>query len=117
MSKSILLVNRYIEATEPSSDDHYDCDVFSNECKIGDPSPHLRLSAIARGEKLKSGIKVSNLTIEEVSELLKDCEWQVYFTSAAHLQDDYKYHYSIHYSLKRLLEKLKQLEKELGVTQ
>ena len=117
MGNSILLVNRYIEAAEPSSDDHYDCDVFSNECKIGDPSPHLRLATIARGEKLKSGIKVSNLTIEEVRALAKDCEWQVYFTSVTHLQDDYKYHYSIHYSLKRLLEKLQRLQKELEAAQ
>ena len=117
MGNSILLVNRYVEATEPSSDDHNDCDVFSNDCKIGDPSPHLRLSAIARGEKLKSGIKVSNPTIEEIRALVDDCKWQVYFTSAEHLQEDYKYHYSIHYSLKRMYEKLQRLQKELEAAQ
>ena len=117
MGNSIVLINRYIEATEPSSDDHYDCDVFSNDCKIGDPSPHLRLSAIARGEKLKSGIKVSNPTIEEVRALVDDCKWQVYFTSVEHLQEDYKYTRNIHYSLRRLFEKLKQLQTELEVAQ
>jgi hypothetical protein len=117
MANSILLVNRYVEATEPSSDDHRGCDVFSDKCEIGDPSPHLRLSAIARGEKLKSGIKVSNPTIEEVRALVDDCKWQVYFTSAEHLQEDYKYHYSIHYSLKRMFEKLKQLQTELEAAQ
>jgi hypothetical protein len=117
MKTSIIITNHYLEATEPTRDDHMKCDYETLVCVgCGDPEPHLRLAAIARGEKIKSGIKISDLTFDEVKALAKDCEWQVHFTSPAHLQEDFKYARNIHYGLKRLYERLINLQKVLEET-
>jgi hypothetical protein len=116
MRNAIIITNRFLEATEPTQDDHYKCDVNSQECLIGDPAPHLRLAAIARGQKIKSGIKVSDLTLDEVKALAQECADQVYFSGATHLQEDFKYHYNIHYSLKRFYERLIKLQNQMEET-
>ena len=113
MKASILITNHYLGCTEATHEDHNNCDVLTQECRIGDPSPHLRLAAIARGEKRKHGIKISDLTLDEVKGLVYDCEWQMYFTSPAHLQEDFKYTRHIHYALKRLYVRLINLQKEM----
>jgi hypothetical protein len=108
MKTSIIITNRFVEATEPSNEDHYGCDVNSQECAIGDSKPHIRLAAIARGEKMKSGVKVFEPTLDEINALIDECRWCVYFTSRDHLDDPYdvKCARPIHYSHKRFLEKL-----------
>jgi hypothetical protein len=115
MKTSILITNHYLGCTEATHEDHNDCDVQTQECRIGDPSPHLRLAAIARGEKRKHGIKISDLTLEEVKALADECNEQIYFTSQQHLDDGFSYTRHIHYSLKRLYERLINLQKEMDV--
>jgi len=117
MKTSIIITNHYLESTEPTRDDHMDCDYETLVCVgCGDPEPHLRLAAIARGEKIKSGIKISDLTFDEVKALAMDCQWQVYFTSPAHLEDGFSSSRNIHYGLKRLYERLINLQKVLEET-
>lgn len=109
----MIIPNLYLGATEPTSEDHSRCDVTSQECEIGDPGPHLRLAAFARGKKRKSGIKIYDLTLEEVKAIAEDCNWQVYFSGPRHLQEDFKHHYNLHYSLKRFARRLATLQKEM----
>jgi hypothetical protein len=115
MKTSIIMTNHYLGTTEATHEDHNDCDVFSQQCRIGDPEPHLRLAAIRRGEKRKHGIKISDLTLAEVTALAEECKEQIYFTSSTHLGDGFSYTRHIHYSLKRLYERLINLQKEMGV--
>ena len=114
MKASILITNHYLGCTEATHEDHNDCDVLTQECRIGDPSPHLRLAAIRRGEKRKHGIKISDLTLEEVKALAEECNWQIYFTSSTHLDGgEFSSTRHIHYALKRLHVRLINLQKEM----
>lgn len=116
MKVSILITNHYLGCTEATHEDHNNCDVLTQECCIGDPSPHLRLAAIARGEKRKHGIKISDLTLEEVKALAEECNEQIYFTSSTHLDDGFSSTRHIHYALKRLHNRLTNLQKAMGET-
>ena len=116
MKTSFIITNHYLESTEPTHEDHNHCDVFTQECRIGDPEPHLRLAAIARGKKMKSGIKILDLTLDEVKALAKECNEQIYFTSSTHLDDGFSSSRNIHYALRRLHRRLIKLQKAMEET-
>lgn len=117
MKNGFIITNHYLESSEPTHEDHSSCDVFTQECRIGDPEPHLRLAAIARGKKIKSGIKILDLTLDEVKALAMDCQWQIYFTSPAHLEDGFGSARNIHYALRRFHRRLIRLQKAIEETQ
>ncbi len=65
---------------------------------------------------MKSGIKILDLTLDEVKALAEECNWQIYFTSATHLEDGFSSARNIHYALRRLHRRLIRLQKAIEET-
>jgi hypothetical protein len=74
------------------------------------------LATIARGRKIKSGIKILDLTLDEINALAEECKEQIYFTSSTHLGDGFSSSRHIHYALKRFYIRLINLQKVMEET-
>ncbi len=101
--ESILITNHFLIAIEPTSDDH------SVGCGCDDVQRHTYLAAIRRGQEMKSGVKVFDLTADELDALISECKDQIYFVSPSHVDSDEFHGFrNAYYGMKRLLVKLEQ---------
>jgi hypothetical protein len=100
---SILITNHFLIAIEPMSEDH------GVGCGCDDIQRHLLLGAIRRGQEMKSGVKIFDLTDDELDALISECKDQVYFVSPSHVDsDEFHAFLNSYHGMKRLLTKLQQ---------
>ncbi len=101
--QSMLITNHFLIAIEPTSEDH------PAGCGCEDVQRHTYLAAIRRGQEMKSGVKISDLTVEELDALINECTDQIYFHSPSHVDSDEFHGFkNAYYGMKRLLTKLQQ---------
>ena len=101
--ESILITNHFLIAIEPTSDDH------PVGCGCDDIQRHTYLGAIRRGQEIKSGVKVFDLTDSELDALISECKDQIYFVSPSNVDSDEFHGFrNAYYGMKRLLVKLQQ---------
>ena len=101
--ESILITNHFLIAIEPISDDH------PVGCSCSDIQRHTFLGAMRRGQEMKSGVKIFDLTDEELDALISECKDQVYFVSPSHVDsDEFHAFLNSYHGMKRLLTKLQQ---------
>lgn len=102
-AKTVLISNHFLVAIEPMSEDH------QTSCSCIDVQRHTFLAAIRRGQQMKSGVKVSDLTESELDALISECKDQIYFVSPSHIDSDEFHGFrNAYYGMKRLLVKLQQ---------
>ena len=102
-AKTVLIGNHFLIAIEPMSEDH------GTDCGCDDVERHMFLAAIRRGQKMKSGVKVSDLTERELDALISECRDQICFVSPSSIDSDEFHGFrNTYYGMKRLLVKLEQ---------
>lgn len=101
--ESILITNHFLIAIEPMSDDH------PVGCGCDDVQRHTFLAAIRRGQQMKNGVKIFDITTDELDALISECKDQVYFVSPSHIDsDEFHAFLNSYHGMKRLLTKLQQ---------
>lgn len=101
--ESMLITNHFLIAIEPTSEDH------PVGCGCEDVQRHIYLGAIRRGQEMKSGVKIFDLTTDELDALINECRDQVYFVSPSHVDsDEFHAFLNSYHGMKRLLTKLQQ---------
>jgi hypothetical protein len=102
-TKTVLIGNHFLIAIEPMSEDH------QTDCGCDDIQRHTFLAAIRRGQEMKSGVKVSDLTESELDALISECRDQIFFVSPSNVDSDEFHGFrNTYYGMKRLLVKLEQ---------
>jgi hypothetical protein len=101
--KTVLIGNHFIIAIEPIAEDH------QVGCGCDDIQRHIILDAIRRGHEMKSGVKVFDLTENELDAFINECKDQIHFVSPSHIDSDEWHGFrNAYYGMKRLLVKLQQ---------
>lgn len=84
-----VISKRFLWETEENRSDHEHCDLSTSACASQsgrDSSSHAYMGALTRGAEIKSGIKISDATLEEVNSFINETKHQIDMSSRPHLE-------------------------------
>ena len=107
MNNSMIVIsNIFVGATEPECETHNSCGFNDGKCQeIG---THRWIAALNRGQQMKNGVKINDITLDEINAFIDVCKEYVKFTNSWSMgdRDEAQAAQPVNRAMKRLLKNL-----------
>ena len=112
-TKEIIISNIFVGATEPECETHNSCGFKDGKCQ--EVETHQWITALDRGQRMKSGIKIVDITLGEISAFIEVCKEYIRCTNSWSMgdRDEAEAAQPVNRAMKRLLKKLQTTEEDL----
>ena len=104
--QEIIISNIFVGATEPECETHNLCGFNNGRCQ--EVETHRWITALNRGQQMKSGIKIVDVTLDEIDAFIAVCKEYIKITNSwlFDAKEDAQAAQPVNRAMKRLLEKL-----------
>ena len=108
--QEIIIGNIFVGATEPECETHDSCGFKDGKCQ--EEGTHRWIAALDRGQQMKSGIKILDITLDEINAFIEVCKEYIRFTNSWSMgdRDEAEAAQPVNCAMKRLLKKLQTIE-------
>ena len=105
-SKTIIISNIFVGATEPECETHNSCGFNDGKCQ--EIETHRWIAALNRGQQMKIGIKIADVTPDEIDAFIAVCKEYIKITNSWCFEEreDAECFKPVNRAMKRLLNKL-----------
>ncbi len=104
--QEIIISNIFVGATEPECETHNSCGFNDGRCQ--EIETHRWITALNRGQQMKSGIKIVDLMPDEINAFIEVCKEYIRITNSWAMgdRDEAEAAQPVNRAMKRLLNKL-----------
>lgn len=111
MQKQEIIISKiFVGATEPECETHNSCGFNDGRCQ--EVETHRWITALNRGHQMKSGIKIVDLTLDEIDAFIAVCKEYIKITNSWAMgdKDEAEAAQPVNRAMRRLLNKLQTLK-------
>lgn len=110
--QEIIISNIFVGATEPECETHASCNFNDGKCE--EVQTHQWIAALDRGQQMKSGIKIVDITLDEINAFIAVCKEYIKITNSWCFEEreDAECFRPVNRAMKRLLKKLQTIEED-----
>ena len=107
--QEIIISNIFVGATEPECETHNSCGFNDGKCQ--EVETHRWITALDRGQQMKSGIKIVDITLDEINAFIGVCEEYIKITNSWLFEDkeEAEQKQTVNRAMKRIVKKLQTL--------
>ena len=104
--QEIIISNIFVGATEPECETHNSCGFNDGKCQ--EVETHRWITALDHGQQMKSGIKIVDITTDEINAFIEVCKEYIRCTNSWSMgdRDEAEAAQPVNRAMKRLLKKL-----------
>jgi len=108
--QEVIISNIFVGATEPECETHNSCGFKDGKCQ--EVETHRWIAALDRGHQIKSGIKIVDITLDEINAFIEVCKEYIRFTNSWAMGDreEAEAAQPVNRAMKRLLDRLQALK-------
>lgn len=107
MKKQEIIISKiFVGETEPECETHRDCGFDDVRCE--EVETHRWITALNRGQQMKSGIKITDITLDEINAFIECCKEYIKISEGYLFEEkeDALCWQPVNRAMKRLLKKL-----------